>query len=145
MKLGKDLKDYGVCKNMNIPPPMQSNAFNNIYNTLHSIRVERDQWKVLGVLQIYKRSVEERCLRYTTYLGDGDSKSFQDVVNANPYPGKTCNRYERVGHVQKRVTAHINTLRQEYKGVMSADDKKNCAEMEDLHEKQLIHYKIIME
>ena len=79
-----------------------------------------------GVLQIYKRSVEERCLRYTTYLGDGDSKSFQDIVNANPYPGKTCNRYECVGHVQKRGTAHINTLRQEYKGVMLADHKKLC-------------------
>ena len=52
-----------------------------------------------GVLQIYKRSVEERYLRYTMYLGDGDSKSFQDIVNVNPYPGKTCNRYECVGHV----------------------------------------------
>ena len=57
-----------------------------------------------GILEIYKRSGEERCLRYTTYLGDGDSKSFQDVVNVNPYPGKTCNRYECVGHVQNRVT-----------------------------------------
>ena len=79
-----------------------------------------------GVLQIYKRSVEKRCLRYTKYLGDGYSKSFQDIVNANPYPGKICNRYECVGHVQKRVTAHINTLRQEYKGVMLADHKKLC-------------------
>ena len=64
-------------------------------------------------------------MRYTT-LGDGNSKSFQDIVNANPYPGKTCNRYECVGHVQKRVTAHINTLRQEYKDVMLADHKKLC-------------------
>ena len=79
-----------------------------------------DQWKVLV---IYKRSVEERCLRYTTYL-DGDSKSFQDVVNVNPYPGKTCNRYECVGHVQKRVTAHLNTLIQEYKGVVLVDKIK---------------------
>ena len=66
----------------------------------------------------------ERCLRYTTYVGDGDSKSFQDVVNANPYPGKTCNRYEYVGLAQKRVTAHTNTLRQEYKGAMLVDHKK---------------------
>ena len=79
-----------------------------------------EQWKVLV---IYKRSVEERCLRYTTYL-DGSSKSSQDVVNANPYPGKTCNRYECVGHVQKRVTAHLNTLIQEYKGVVLVDKNK---------------------
>ena len=222
-EIGKGLEGLrSVCKNMNIPPPMQPNAFTNIYNTLHSsytevanesiqiaskeIQVEEDgdkikdviasfdgtwqkrgyaslngvvaaishgkvvdsevmskvclscrywhqpgrqntpgfeDWKgehhcpinhkgsagsmeSAGVLQIYKRSVEERCLRYTTYLGDGDSKSFQDIVNANPYPGKTCNRYECVGHVQKRVAAHINTLRQEYKGVMLADHKKLC-------------------
>ena len=29
-----------VCKNMNIPPPMQPNALNNIYNTLHSSYTE---------------------------------------------------------------------------------------------------------
>ena len=68
-----------------------------------------------GVLRIYERSVEERYLRYTTYLGDGDSKSFQYLVKADPYPGKTYGRDECVGHVQKRVAAHINTLKQEYK------------------------------
>ena len=53
--------------------------------------------------------------KYTTYSGNGDTRSFQHVVNANPYPGKTRNRYEGVGCVQERITTHINTLRQEYK------------------------------
>ena len=53
--------------------------------------------------------------KYTTYSGNGDTQSLQDVVNANPYPGKTRNRYEGVGYVQERITTHINTLRQEYK------------------------------
>ena len=199
-EIGKGLEGLrSVCKNMNIPPPMQPNAFTNIYNTLHSsyteianesmqiaskqIPVKEDGDKMKDVIasfdgtwqqrgyaslngvvaaishgkvvdsevmskvclscrywhqpgrqntpgfegkgehhcpinhkgsagsmeswiKIYKRSVEERCLRYITYLGDGDSKSFQDIVNANPYPGKTCNRYERVGHMQKGVTSH---------------------------------------
>ena len=222
-EIGKGLEGLrSVCKNMNIPPPMQPNVFSNITNTLHSsyttvanksmqiaskeIPVEEDEYKIkdviasfdgtwqkrgyaslngvvaavshgkvvdaevmskvclscrywnqpgrkntpefndwkdehhcpinhkgsagsmesAGVLQIYKRSVVERSLRYTTYLGDGDSKSFQDIINADPYPGKTCNRYECVGHVQKRVTAHINTLKQQYKGVVLADHKKLC-------------------
>ena len=33
-----------------------------------------------GVVSIFKRSVETTKLRYTTYLGDGVSKSFKDIV-----------------------------------------------------------------
>ena len=40
-----------------------------------------------GVMAIYHRSISKHGLRYTTYLGDGDTKSFQDVVESNPYPG----------------------------------------------------------
>ena len=39
-----------------------------------------------GVKQIFQRSVGEKKLRYTTYLGDGDSKSYQNVVILDPYP-----------------------------------------------------------
>ena len=40
-----------------------------------------------GVLERFLSSVIKRQLRYLTYIGDGDTKSYQNVVNANPYPG----------------------------------------------------------
>ena len=47
-----------------------------------------------GVVNIFKRSVETKKLRYTTYLGDGDSKSFKDIVELNIYRAtKSRNMY----------------------------------------------------
>jgi len=36
---------------------------------------------------MYARSVRLGNVRYIKYRGDVDSKSFQDVVKADPYPG----------------------------------------------------------
>ena len=55
-----------------------------------------------GVLECYLASVIERQLRYLTYIGDGDTKSFQSVIDANHYPGLVIKQAECVGHVQKR-------------------------------------------
>ena len=33
-------------------------------------------------------------LRYTTYLGGGDSKSFKDIVELNIYPGHEVEKHE---------------------------------------------------
>ena len=58
-----------------------------------------------GVMKMYSRSVRLNKLRYTTYRGDGDSKSFQEVQSSNPYPGYPIVKSECVGHVQKE-SAH---------------------------------------
>ena len=78
-----------------------------------------------GVNSIYNRSVLTRKLRYTTYLWDGDSKSFQDMVKLNPYPGHTLSKLECIGHVQKRVGARLRTYKAVHKKVLS-DGKKLC-------------------
>ena len=36
--------------------------------------------EVGGVMNIYKRSLITKSLRYTKYLGDGDSKAFKAVA-----------------------------------------------------------------
>ena len=79
-----------------------------------------------GVMNIYKRSVETKKLRYTKYLGDGDSKAFQDVVAANVYPGHSQEKDECIGHVQKRVGARLRTYKINYKGILLSDHKKLC-------------------
>ena len=40
-----------------------------------------------GVLECYRESVELNKLRYVNYIGDGDSKSYSEVVKAGPYDG----------------------------------------------------------
>lgn len=52
-------------------------------------------------------SMEAKNLRYLEYIGDGDSKSYADVVSNDPYPGHTIQKLECVGHIQKRVDLEI--------------------------------------
>ena len=77
-----------------------------------------------GALEIFKRSVDLHRLRYTVYRGDGDSKSYKDMVNYDPYPGYTIVKSECVGHVQKRVGARLRSLKQSYKGKLLVDKKR---------------------
>ena len=65
--------------------------------------------EVSGATRIFGRSIEKRGLRYTEYLGDGDSKGYDNVVDI--YPGKTVTKLECVGHVQKRVGSRLRNLK----------------------------------
>ena len=58
-----------------------------------------------GMLTIFRRSEQQYGLKYTGYLGDGDSKSFHTVHTADPtiYRGKEIRKLECCGHVQKRM------------------------------------------
>ena len=51
---------------------------------------------------IWSRSIEHRLLRYTTFTGDGDTKSYRAVCDANPYSTTGIVKEECIGHVQKR-------------------------------------------
>ena len=57
--------------------------------------------EVVGAKRVFERSIEKHNLRYTKYLGDGDSKSFASVKST--YPGIEVQKLECVGHIQKRV------------------------------------------
>ena len=59
--------------------------------------------EVTGLKRIFNRSVNLYNLRYTFYIGDGDTKSFGEVVSTNPYPGHTITKGECISYVQKRV------------------------------------------
>jgi len=51
----------------------------------------------VAAIRMFKRSIDFNKLRYTSYLGDGDTKLFA----VNPYPGIKINKLEGMGHVQK--------------------------------------------
>lgn len=80
--------------------------------------------EVAGALEIFKRSKEDRGVRYVGYLGDGDSKAYNKVVQEEPY-GKdvTISKLECIGHVQKRMGTRLRRLCKEKKGEKLVDGK----------------------
>ena len=90
--------------------------------------VEYDLWKVkhvckmnhgesagameaVGSVRIFSRSEQTRNLRYTHFLGDGDSSSFKKVVESKPYGNTLVEKLECVGHVQKRCGTRLWRLK----------------------------------
>ena len=49
-------------------------------------------------------------LRYTGYIGDGDSKAHRSVVDAKHYGEANIENLECIGHVQKRLGTRLRTL-----------------------------------
>ena len=56
-----------------------------------------------GLKGFFMTSVETNKLRYTNYIGEGESKSYNDIFQADPYEGTGVNKLECIGHIQKRV------------------------------------------
>ena len=79
-----------------------------------------------GAVKIFKRSIASRGLKYTTFVGDGDSDTFK-VVHEEVF--KTYGeRYEIVkeeciGHIQKRMGNALRTLLKDMKGKKMSDSK----------------------
>ncbi|GFU43598.1 uncharacterized protein TNCV_3728391 [Trichonephila clavipes] len=57
--------------------------------------------EVEGALRIFNRSEVLHNLRYTQYLGDGDSKAYKAVLESKPYKDVNIEKLECVGHVEK--------------------------------------------
>ena len=79
--------------------------------------------EIAGVLQCFKQSVHLHNLRYTNYIGDSDSKSYLEVVKADPYNGVPITKLECIGHVQKRVGSRLRTLKKECKDKIIVNGK----------------------
>eukprot|EP00794_Sanderia_malayensis_P002423 gene2423-2792_t len=78
-----------------------------------------------GAVMMFRRSIEKHQLRYTSYIGDGDSSSYGDVASSQPYgEGIQIEKKECIGHVQKRMASRCRGLRQSLKVVKLSDGKK---------------------
>ena len=58
-----------------------------------------------GIENIFRRSEEQYGLNYIKYLGDGDSKGFKVVAEADPtiYEGVTIEKLECCGYVGNEI------------------------------------------
>ncbi len=67
-----------------------------------------------GALEIWKRSEEARCLRYTEVISDGDSKTIAVLNENKPYgSGVMILKHECVGHVQKRLGKRMRAVKKD--------------------------------
>ncbi|GFV20229.1 uncharacterized protein TNCV_213291 [Trichonephila clavipes] len=63
--------------------------------------------------QIFQRSLSHRSVRYTSYIGDGDSKTFSSLTASNLYGEDiSVKKIECVGHVLNRMETHLQKLKQ---------------------------------
>ena len=61
-----------------------------------------------GAVDVWKRSIDTHNLAYGTYIGDGDSSSFKNFMETDPYQGEVAIRKEEcIGHVQKRLKKRL--------------------------------------
>lgn len=71
-----------------------------------------------GVLTLYKRSIEKYGLRYSPYIGDGDSSGYSAVDKGKPYgPSFFVAKEECVSHITKRMGSNLRNLITQYKGI----------------------------
>ena len=65
-----------------------------------------------GVLKRFHCPEKKNNLRYTTYLGEGDSSSYSSVVIAKPYGDNVeIKKAEWIGHIKKRVSTDLRYIK----------------------------------
>ena len=62
-----------------------------------------------GAVTMWKRSIAVHSLRYTTFIGDGDSSSFKSVVESAPY-NVPITKSDCIGHIQKRMGSGLRVI-----------------------------------
>ncbi|GFU48623.1 uncharacterized protein TNCV_1439921 [Trichonephila clavipes] len=72
-------------------------------------RCEKCKMEVDGRKEIFQRSVPQRNAKYIKYIGDGDTKTFPELQRTAPY---SIEKVECVGHIQKRMGARLQKLKQ---------------------------------
>ena len=91
--------------------------FENVIRNSHECSVNHDgsagSMEVKGIMECFATSIEKYNLRYTEYLGDGDSKGYKEVCESDPYNGIPISKLECIGHIQKRVGRKLRNLRED--------------------------------
>ena len=73
--------------------------------------------------EVFSRSAELYNLRYTSFIGDGDTNNFKNVFVSKPYGDVTVQKLQCVGPAQKRMGKRLRGLKKNAKGTTLADGK----------------------
>lgn len=81
------------------------------------------EMETAAAVNIFHRSQEKYGVRYTRFLGDGDSKAYKAVCESKPYGNIQVEKLECVGHVQKRMGTQMRKLKQKLGKTPLSDGK----------------------
>ena len=74
--------------------------------------------EVDGIIEMFTRSEELHDVKYTNYIGDGDTKTFKSLLEIQPYGEELIvTKKECVGHVKKRMGSRLRSGKKKTKGV----------------------------
>ncbi|GFX66906.1 uncharacterized protein TNCV_999451 [Trichonephila clavipes] len=80
--------------------------------------------EVDGMLRIFNRSEKLHNMKYSNYIGDGDTKTFNALSENKPYgDDHLIQKIECVGHVQKRMGTRLRKLKLVYSKKKLSDGK----------------------
>lgn len=79
--------------------------------------------ETIAAVNVCKRSITKRGVRYVKFLGDGDSKAFNAVSESKPYGDIVVNKLECIGHVKKRMGCRLRNLKKKLGGSKLSDGK----------------------
>lgn len=83
--------------------------------------------EVNAVIEMFKRSVEKHDVKIGNYVGDGDSKTYGNLIKAKPYGDDLIvAKKECVGHVQKRMGTRLRDLVKSHVGEVPIKTGKNA-------------------
>lgn len=83
--------------------------------------------EVQGMVEIFKNSEKLHNAKYAYYIGDGDSKTFTNIIDAKPYGNFVIQKLECVLHVGKRMFRHLKDVKKtltEVRKLKKAEEKK---------------------
>ena len=74
--------------------------------------------EIIGITEMFQRCEEKYGVKYTTYVGDEDTKTFNGIIDLNPYGDDfQVGKKECVGHVEKRMGTKLRNVEKKNKGI----------------------------
>ncbi|KYN13186.1 hypothetical protein ALC57_14630 [Trachymyrmex cornetzi] len=73
--------------------------------------------EVDAVIEMFQRSESLYEIKYGSYIGDGDSKTFASILKSEPYENFSVQKKECLDHVQKRMGTRLRNLKKKVPGL----------------------------
>lgn len=73
--------------------------------------------EVDAIVEMFSRSETLHGIKYSNYVGDRDSKTFQGITDVQHYNDIIVRKIECINHVQKRMGTRLYTLKKNIKGL----------------------------
>lgn len=102
----------------------EKNVDKSLHDCVKNHEGSAGKMEVIGMLRMFQRSMDQRNVRYSKYIGDGDTKTFCEISKDKPYGDDvTVEKLECIGHVQKRMGTRLRKLKADMKSKKCDDGK----------------------